>query len=90
MANENEQVKKNEEDKEETKPEHHENLIERAIDHINDEFPLSGGETNNDIIFWEEKEKTPEEIEAKTKALDEDLNKKYPLSGGETDEDLDV
>jgi hypothetical protein len=72
------------------KPEHHENWIERALDHINEEFPLSGGEADPELIFWEEKDLTPEEIAAKKKSLEENLNKKFPLSGGETDQDLDV
>ena len=87
MTNENDPIDQ-EENKDAAKPENQENWIERALDNINGEFPLSGGEQNDDLVFWEEKDLTPEEIAAKKKTLEEDLEKKFPLSGGETEADL--
>jgi len=89
MSNENDNIKQDGSN-EAPKQEHHENWIERALDKINADFPLSGGEGDEDLVLWEEKDLTPEEIAARKKAKEEDLEKKFPLSGGETDEDLDV
>jgi hypothetical protein len=56
--------------------EHHHGImevIEEAISQLNTEFPLSGGEPNEEII-------SPEEVVAK-----EHLNSNFPLSGGDAE-----
>ena len=74
----------NEENKAASEP-HQETWIEKVLDNINVDFPLSGGEQNEDLILWEEKDLTPEQRAAKEKELKEGLENNFPLSGGETE-----
>ena len=83
MAPDNEDIKKNNE----TEPKE-ESLIEKALDKINTDFPLSGGETDEDLEDpVKDPSEKPEHESWIEKTLD-DINKEFPLSGGETEEDL--
>ncbi len=97
MANENEDIKK---DNPENKPHHHtwtgdliekiEEKIEETIDNIDADFPLSGGEEPHHAHPHHKTEKTEEEIAAekeheqhKKHSFLSGLNSEFPLSGGE-------
>ena len=66
MANENENI--DPKDQPEKKP----TWIEEALENIDSDFPLSGGETDDDLEFGDEE--------------DEELDTQFPLSGGEIDD----
>lgn len=55
--------------------------VQGAVNHADKEFPLSGNETNEDLI-------APLQDEEERKNFLDDLDTQFPLSGGETDEDL--
>ena len=87
MANEKENIKKEENENQEDQKKHTwmGDLIESAINNIDGDFPLSGGEEPH-----HSQHKTDEEIEEEKKKEEEkkatlkhDLNIDFPLSGGE-------
>jgi|GEM_PF-6103735 len=70
MANENDNIDPKEQ------PEKKPTWIEEALENIDSDFPLSGGETDDDLEFGDDDE------------TDDDLNTQFPLSGGESDDRL--
>jgi hypothetical protein len=77
--------------------EHHSWLSE-TLGKINTEFPLSGGETNEDLEKVIEPESHPDHPDHeswlkrtlhKIEHTLDNINTDFPLSGGETDEDLE-
>ena len=92
MANENDNIKpEGVENNEE--PKHHHSLLENIVEKIQNldsEFPLSGGETEEDLDRVEHagkdkdghSDENKEEHHKKTSFFD-DLDTEFPLSGGE-------
>ena len=76
----------NEEKKPAESPEHS-SWIEKAIEKINVDFPLSGGETDADLEKVKDPAEKPDHPSWIEKALDK-IGNEFPLSGGETEEDF--
>ena len=64
-----------------------ESWIEKSLDKINTDFPLSGGETEDDLEKVKDPAEKPEHASWVEKAIEE-INKDFPLSGAETEDDL--
>ncbi|GAA4467041.1 hypothetical protein GCM10023093_22150 [Nemorincola caseinilytica] len=54
--------------------------VKGALKQVNNDFPLSGGETDDDLT-------APEEAEEEHKSFLDGLNTHFPLSGGETEDE---
>lgn len=70
MANENDNTDPKEQPEKKT-------WLDEALDHIDSDFPLSGGEQGEDLEF----DLGDEEDDG-----DDDVNTRFPLSGGEKDD----
>jgi len=95
MANENENINpENAENNEEPKPHHTwlENIVEN-IQKLDTEFPLSGGETEEDFESVDDSEEEDADDDKGAKKSEEhhhtsfkdDLETEFPLSGGEVE-----
>ena len=78
MANEN--VNNPEENKEE-----HKSWLQKALEQEDTDFPLSGGEEDEDLDDGEDDEES--DTEDTESSFKEDLDTDFPLSGGEVDHD---
>ncbi len=75
----------------------HESWLDKALDKINTDFPLSGGETDEDLESEEDTEDVADSGEEKAEPKHEswlghildNVDTDFPLSGGEQDEDLE-
>ena len=86
MANENENIKKNDgKDKDENWLEHIEDEVEGNIENLDTDFPLSGGEEPMTALDEEDEEDTDDDKKEKKSSFRKDLNTEFPLSGGEVD-----
>jgi len=87
MANENDELKEEGQENTGEQPQH-KSWIGKILEQIDTDFPLSGGEEEEDFENVNEATGDDEEPEEhKKSSFFEDLDTDFPLSGGEVDHD---
>ncbi|MFI5195696.1 MAG: hypothetical protein ACHQD8_01280 [Chitinophagales bacterium] len=86
MKNENENIKNANPENKDEKPKHHTTLmgdIAEEIEHMDTDFPLSGGDESHPAVVHHVHKEEEEEEEHKKTSFFHDLDTDFPLSGGD-------